>query len=107
MMEFFLVLVVVILIGGLVAMGQQKKAGQGGGTHICATCGTRGTPTQRDKGSGLIELVLWLCFIIPGILYSIWRRSGLSNCCRSCGSGDIIPIDSPRGRKLAAEFDAR
>jgi hypothetical protein len=106
-MEFFFFMAVAALIAFLALMLQRKKDARGTATHICAGCGAQGMPTQRDKGSGFIEIILWLCFIIPGLIYSIWRRSGLANSCQICRSTDIIPIDSPRGRKLAGEFGAR
>jgi hypothetical protein len=42
---------------------------------ICQDCGAQGTPKSHTRGSILIELVLWLLFIIPGLLYSLWRLS--------------------------------
>lgn len=44
----------------------------------------------KKKGSGWIELVLYLFYIVPGIIYSIWRRSGNSNKCPHCGSTHVI-----------------
>jgi len=39
----------------------------------CKNCGFVGVPKMFVRGSFFIELVLWVCFIIPGIIYSIWR----------------------------------
>lgn len=102
---FWLAVVGAIVVLAIALKNQRDHPPEG--THICAACGSRSVPTRPNKGSGLLELLLWLCFIIPGLIYSIWRRSGLSNRCRSCGSGDVIPLDSPRGRKLVTEYGSR
>ena len=33
----------------------------------CMTCGTDGGDKTRTRGGILIEIVLWLCFIVPGL----------------------------------------
>lgn len=70
-----------------------------GGAFVCSTCGTRGAPKRRTKGSTLLELFLWLCLIIPGLIYSIWRVTSREEVCPACG-GKMIPIATPRGRAL-------
>jgi hypothetical protein len=49
------------------------------------------------KGSFLIEFLLWVCFIVPGLIYSIWRLGTRHKGCPSCG-GPMIPVDSPVAR---------
>jgi len=71
---------------------------------ICADCGTVGKPKSVVKGSFLIEVILWLCFLIPGIIYSLWRMSSRHKACRECGSTTMVPVDSPRGKKLVDEY---
>lgn len=70
---------------------------------ICSVCGNVGKAKTPIKGSGLIEIILWLSFILPGLLYTIWRRSGLSPVCTACGSKNLIPLDTPVGLKLLSE----
>lgn len=74
------------------------------GRFICPACGTRGEPKSVTKGSIWIELVLWLCFLIPGLIYSIWRLSSRVKGCRVCGATPMIPANTPRGRALAEQF---
>ena len=71
---------------------------------ICPNCGTVGTPKTVTKGSILIELVLWICFIVPGIIYSIWRLTTRAQACRSCGAGNMVALNSPVGKKLQKDF---
>jgi hypothetical protein len=70
--------------------------------QVCKQCGTSAEPTSDTPGSILIELVLWLCFIVPGLIYSLWRHSKRRDVCRACHSPDLVPRDSPIGRQLAA-----
>lgn len=69
---------------------------------ICTMCGHSGTPKMITKGDLGTEIVLWLCFGL-GILYSIWRHASRYNGCAKCGSPNVVPLDSPIGRKLAHE----
>ena len=73
-------------------------------TMICTKCGTAGPPQKTTKGSFLIEVLLWLCFLLPGLLYSLWRLNTRKATCSGCGSGNLVPVDSPVGKKLVREF---
>ena len=72
---------------------------------ICTRCGHDGKPRRHVKGSIWIEIVLWMLFIVPGFIYSLWRLSSSRRVCASCGSEDLVPLDSPVGRKLLQSFD--
>ena len=67
---------------------------------ICLNCGTVGAPKTVTKGSFLVEIILWLFFIIPGIIYSIWRLTTRAKACCSCGAENMVPLNSPIGKKL-------
>jgi len=71
---------------------------------ICAACGHLGQPKLHTKGTLLLEIFLWCLFIIPGLIYSIWRHASRGYVCGACGSTEIIPADSPRGRRLVTDF---
>lgn len=55
---------------------------------------------STDKKSILIELLLLLIFLIPGITYTMWRLTTRTKVCRGCGEENILPLNSPVGRKL-------
>lgn len=75
------------------------------GRSICAQCGSVGAPRKVAPGSFLVELALWICFILPGLIYSLWRVSSKRPTCRACGAiRTMVPLQSPRGRQLAAQF---
>lgn len=75
------------------------------GKDICATCGSVGKLKNVTKGHFLIELLLWLFFLLPGVIYSIWRLSTRYSACRTCLSPYVIPVDSPRGKELLEAFN--
>lgn len=70
---------------------------------ICKNCGHTGEAERKLKGHFLITLLLILCYIVPGIIYMIWRRTGLKDSCEKCGSTAIVPADSSGG--IAARFE--
>jgi ssDNA-binding Zn-finger/Zn-ribbon topoisomerase 1 len=71
---------------------------------ICERCGEQGKPKRHTKGSMVIEIILWLCFLLPGLIYTAWRLNSRRDVCRACGSEDVLPINSPKGKKLAEEM---
>lgn len=72
--------------------------------QVCQRCGTAAEPDQVTKGSIWIEVILWLCFLVPGLIYSFWRISTRHDVCQRCGSAELVPVDSPVGRELAASY---
>ena len=70
---------------------------------ICSACGNIDNPKTAVKGNTLIEIILWLCFIIPGLIYSIWRSSSRHKVCTVCRATTLIPINTPIGIKLLAD----
>ena len=71
---------------------------------ICTNCGYSGSSVKVTKGSFFIELILWLAFIVPGVIYSIWRLTTKYDACPSCAAANMVSLNSPRGKKLAKEF---
>lgn len=69
---------------------------------ICTQCGHVGNPKKVTKGSFIIEIILWCLFLVPGLIYTIWRVSSRYKVCPNC-KGTMIPTDSPVGKKLIAE----
>jgi len=66
-----------------------------GGRFLCTTCGAVTNPVTITKGSFLIELVLWLMMILPGLVYSIWRLTSRITACPACKNPTLIPLASP------------
>lgn len=72
--------------------------------HICTRCGSIAEPRTHTPGSFFIEVLAWLMFLLPGLLYSMWRISARREVCPTCGAEEIVPCDTPRGRRLAADL---
>ena len=71
---------------------------------VCTRCATLGEPMMTLRGSGAVELALWLLILVPGIIYSVWRRSSPPvQQCPACGSEELVPPDSPTGQRLIQE----
>lgn len=75
-----------------------------GKKFVCKACGNIGESNTTTSGNIVIEIILWLCLIIPGVIYSIWRMTSKHEACSKCGSKEVIPTDSPIGRKLVADL---
>lgn len=73
---------------------------------ICLQCGYTGPLKTHVKGAFILELVLWLCFIIPGLIYSVWRSTsaGRQKVCGGCGSSNTVPLKTPGGKQAYARF---
>lgn len=61
----------------------------------CSNCNSVTTP--KPSGSVIITLILILFYIIPGIIYEIWR--GKNKRCGRCGSPSIMPLHSPAAQQ--------
>lgn len=68
----------------------------------CRNCGHQGW--SKPKGSIWITLVLAFFFLIPAIIYEIWRRSGLG-VCENCGSDQIKPSQACATSKPSSASD--
>jgi hypothetical protein len=91
------------IIAAVIALRHLGAAQRGARRCYCPRCGTVAAPQSRARGSRGIELLLWLCFIIPGLIYSFWRRAEVETC-PACGEAGLIPASSPRAQ---AELKAR
>lgn len=65
---------------------------------MCSACGTTGKGNRR--GSGGIEVCLWLFLLWPiALVYTVWRSSGAA--CPICGSQAIVPVSSPVAAQIS------
>ncbi len=69
---------------------------------ICTNCHTIGKPINYTPGSFLVECALWLLFIVPGVLYSLWRISARKKVCAECRAPNMISEQSNRGQRIIA-----
>ncbi len=59
----------------------------------CPNCGYEGPSVRRTRGSIGIEAVLWLCFLLPGLIYSLWRASTRAKTCPRCSSEHVVSME--------------
>lgn len=58
----------------------------------CPNCGYEGPGKRFIKGSFGIEVVLWLLFLIPGFIYSIWRLTTPYFGCPKCEYQYVVKV---------------
>jgi hypothetical protein len=98
-MEMLLVAAFILAI----ALGVYS-AMRGAPPRFCTACGHLGKPRMRTQGSLLIEIALWIAFIVPGVIYSIWRHTTRGEVCEACGAANLIPPDSPVALKMRKDL---
>ncbi len=57
----------------------------------CPFCGFNGIGNIILPGSLMMEGLLWL-LVLPGLMYSIWRRSRKKVMCPRCNSEFYLPM---------------
>lgn len=92
-MEFLAILLSLAVVWFLYSMSRTQARPNGGVLH-CMTCGTDSVPKVKTDGSLVIEIILWLCFLVPGLIYSIWRSTTKAEVCYSCSSKQLVPLDA-------------
>lgn len=75
--------------------------------YLCTSCGIQSDRGAKvTKGNFFIEVILWLCFLVPGIIYTIWRLTTKQVVCQACGKPTLIPSDSPIAKATLATLRA-
>jgi DNA-directed RNA polymerase subunit RPC12/RpoP len=69
-------------------------------THVCTSCGSEVRAMQITPGSFGTELLLWFLFLLPGLIYSIWRIAGRYTGCPVCDSRNLVPIGTPMANQI-------
>lgn len=72
---------------------------------VCLKCGNIGNSIVIKKGKTTTTIALIILFFIPGLIYSMWRHFTRYQGCKVCGSSELIPLNSPMGRKLSTNKD--
>ncbi len=58
----------------------------------CTNCEYTGKPKIRNRGNMLMTLFLSLFFILPGIIYFLWRVTGREHSCPDCGWKHVVKL---------------
>jgi hypothetical protein len=86
---------VVVGLGVALIFAIKGSGGTSGPAQFCTTCGHEGQAKTKTRGSTAIELILWLCFLVPGLIYSFWRLGSKYKACTQCGGTTLVPPASP------------
>jgi putative nucleotidyltransferase with HDIG domain len=70
---------------------------------LCTSCAYVGKTKTIIKGNINTEIILWFFFLIPGLIYSIWRFRSRHEVCPICDQATIIPADSPKAKQFVRE----
>ena len=73
--------------------------------YICSVCGYEGQGRKTKRGSGTVEVMIWLTLLVPGPFYSAWRRIGLKRQCTNCDNPEMVRVDKPEGQIARKKFD--
>jgi len=65
----------------------------------CPNCKYEGNGKYITKGYVAVELVLWLLFLFPGLVYSIWRLSTKKWVCPECDFENVRKIKETKETK--------
>lgn len=80
----------------------------GSPNYLCTACGSQVRPKSITPGSFAMELLLWLFFLLPGIIYSVWRIASRYSGCPVCRSRQLIPLGTPTANAiLSAQHHAQ
>ncbi len=69
----------------------------------CPNCKYEGNGKYITKGYVAVELVLWLLFLFPGLVYSIWRLSTKKWVCPECDFENVRKIKETKETKETKE----
>lgn len=67
---------------------------------VCRDCHSVVKTKSIVSGHFLIEIILWCMFIIPGLIYSIWRNGTRKKVCAECGCDKVVVAHSKAGERF-------
>lgn len=85
----------VILLGVALIAAIKGSVGLSGRVYFCTTCGHEGKGRTETRGMLLIEIILWCCMLVPGLIYSAWRHGSKHKVCAQCGASTLVPPNAP------------
>jgi CDP-diglyceride synthetase len=71
----------------------------------CRQCGYEGPAEPQSPGKTWLEAVFWIAFLVPGLIYSLWRLFGRRYLCPRCKAADG-QVTVPLGRRVAVGLRA-
>lgn len=100
----FLLVTGIVVTAIVVAMKSLEKAFQK--EKLCPHCYYQGKFTKRLGGNAAVELLLYMFFILPGIVYTSHRHRSSKDICPECDQDQGLPIKSKRAIELLEQRKA-
>lgn len=73
--------------------------------ELCTQCLNQVQPKKVVRGYFVIEIILYLAMILPGIIYTLWRlMGGREKTCPKCGGHGFVPVDSPAASAILSRM---
>jgi LSD1 subclass zinc finger protein len=82
------------------ALPRLHPAAPDGGGDVCLTCYSVVHAKRETKGPAWIGWVLLPFYLLPGILYFVWRSRSQRAVCPRCGSEALVPATSARAIEI-------
>ena len=60
----------------------------------CTACRKESRVEPKRRGNTAAEVILWLVYVVPGIIYSIWRNTGKVYECPFCTSRIVEKLEA-------------
>jgi hypothetical protein len=57
---------------------------------MCTECFRTAEAGTVLEGSDIVEMIAWVCFGVPGLLYCWWRHALRIKVCPVCGSSELV-----------------
>lgn len=95
---------IAIIVGYKAIKAISQGYREGDAAPFCTTCGHQGQSRTHTRGTLTIEVILWLCLLLPGLVYSTWRMSTRTQACAKCGGTALVPADSPVATKMRRDL---
>ena len=76
-------------------------------TYICTICGYEGLPRKLKRGSAKMEWMIYGTLLVPGPLYSLYRRLGLPKVCPNCKADRMVKLSSDAGQIAQRQMDLK
>lgn len=73
----------------LIRLTSKPKSGP---ARHCDDCQHDGETLLTCPGNAAVEIILWCLMLVPGLIYSIWRRRSVKMRCGACGSTALSPL---------------
>lgn len=68
--------------------------------YVCMECGCQRDPVDAKRGLLVIEIFMWFLYILPGVIYSIWRRVRRQQVCSKCRTPSVVLTSSSRAMAM-------